>query len=83
MLAAVALAVNIAWQTLFALRAAELFDQALPSVEAFRSPRAWAFTLLGIDAICVCHPKDPFRERMRGILAEKLLAAAIAVETDD
>ncbi len=63
--------------------AAELFDQALPSVEAFRSPRAWAFTLLGIDAICVCHPKDPFRERMRGILAEKLLAAAIAVETDD
>ncbi len=29
--------------------ATQLFEQALPAVEAFTSPRAWAFTLLGIQ----------------------------------
>ncbi len=29
--------------------AAQLFDRALPAVAAFRSPRAWAFALLGAD----------------------------------
>jgi glycosyltransferase involved in cell wall biosynthesis len=29
--------------------AAELFEQALPVVHDFTSPRAWAFTLIGID----------------------------------
>ncbi len=32
--------------------AASLFAEALPTAEAFRSPRAWAFTLLGLDAYC-------------------------------
>ena len=32
--------------------AAALFAEALPTVESFRSPRAWAFTLLGLDAYC-------------------------------
>ena len=32
--------------------AAALFKTALPSVEEFSSPRAWAFTLLGLDAYC-------------------------------
>ena len=32
--------------------AAALFKTALPAVEHFRSPRAWAFTLLGLDAYC-------------------------------
>lgn len=63
--------------------AAELFDQALPSVENFRSPRAWAFTLLGIDAYSVRHPNNPPCERLRGMFAEKLLAALRAVETNE
>ena len=32
--------------------AAALFKQALPVVEDFASPRAWAFSLLGLDAYC-------------------------------
>ena len=32
--------------------AASLFAEALPTAESFRSPRAWAFTLLGLDAYC-------------------------------
>src|SRR3984957_10563757 len=30
--------------------ATALFEKALPAVEDFQSPRAWAFTLLGLDA---------------------------------
>ena len=30
--------------------ATALFEKALPTVEDFQSPRAWAFTLLGLDA---------------------------------
>ncbi len=32
--------------------AAALFKTALPAVEDFSSPRAWAFSLLGLDAYC-------------------------------
>jgi len=31
------------------LLAAQLFEQALPMAAEFASPRAWAFTLIGID----------------------------------
>ena len=61
--------------------AAALFDLAMPSVESFRSPRAWAFTLLGLNAYFAHHADNPTCERLRGILAEKLLAALRAVET--
>jgi glycosyltransferase involved in cell wall biosynthesis len=37
---------------------ADLFAEALPSVEGFSSPRSWAFTLLGLDAYCVAVPED-------------------------
>ena len=32
--------------------ATALFRMALPAVEGFQSPRAWAFALLGLDAYC-------------------------------
>ena len=41
--------------------AAALFAEALPVVESFGSPRAWAFTLLGLDAYCAV----PVRRRRR------------------
>ncbi len=63
--------------------AAALFELAMPSVEPFRSPRAWAFSLLGLNAYCAHHASNLACERMRGILAEKLLAALRAVETHD
>lgn len=62
--------------------AASLFKTALPAVEAFQSPRALAFSLLGLDAFPQTSD-DPAAERMRGLLAERLMAALSATETKD
>lgn len=61
--------------------AAALFQLALPSVGAFTSPRAWAFTLLGLDAYCARYPADATCVAMRIVLAGKLLALLTTVET--
>ncbi len=63
--------------------AAALFKTALPAVEPFRSPRAWAFTLLGLDAYCALVVGDLTAGRMREVLAGRLVDAFQAVETKD
>ena len=63
--------------------AAALFKTALPAVEEFRSPRAWAFTLLGLDAYCALVVGDLAADRMRDLLADRLFAAFQATETKD
>jgi glycosyltransferase involved in cell wall biosynthesis len=63
--------------------AAALFAEALPAVETFRSPRAWAFTLLGLDAFHAAGLKDFRAGRMRRVLADRLLAMLALVETPD
>jgi len=63
--------------------AAALFKTALPAVEQFKSPRAWAFTLLGLDAYCALVVGDLAAVRLRGILADRLVAAFLAAETKD
>ncbi|MBK1664595.1 glycosyl transferase family 1 [Rhodospirillum rubrum] len=63
--------------------AAALFTQALPSVEGFTSPRAWAFTLLGLNAFCAAGVVDAQALRLRGLLADRLTALLGAVESDD
>ncbi len=63
--------------------AAGLFAEALPAVEGFRSPRAWAFTLLGLDAYCAAVPEDFLAERVRILLAERLVSIMSLVETED
>ena len=63
--------------------AAGLFAEALPAVEGFRSPRAWAFTLLGLDAYCAEVPEDFLAERVRILLAERLISIMPLVETED
>ncbi|MDP3546483.1 MAG: glycosyltransferase family 4 protein [Phreatobacter sp.] len=63
--------------------ATALFAAALPAVERFTSPRAWAFTLLGLDGYCDIAPGDQDASRIRRILADRLLAILAAVETDD
>lgn len=63
--------------------AAALFAQALPSVEGFRSPRAFAATLLGLDAFCRVHPEDPTAELMRLLLADRLMESLAAAGTPD
>jgi glycosyltransferase involved in cell wall biosynthesis len=63
--------------------AASLFAEALPTAEAFRSPRAWAFTLLGLSAYCAVAPDDLHAQEVRHFLADRLMSALAAVETSD
>ena len=63
--------------------AAGLFAEALPTVVSFHSPRAWAFTLLGLDAYCAAVPKDSLAECVRTLLADRLISIMSLVETKD
>ncbi len=63
--------------------AACLFAEALPAVEHFRSPRAWAFTLLGLDAYCTEVAEDSRARELRLLLAERLMSILSSVETHD
>jgi glycosyltransferase involved in cell wall biosynthesis len=53
--------------------AAELFRAALPAVSGFSSPRAWAFTLLGIDEYLRVSHGDRDVQSTRAAIAERLL----------
>jgi glycosyltransferase involved in cell wall biosynthesis len=50
-----------------------LFDRALPAVEGFTSPRAWAYALLGIDEYLHAFQGDSGVQAVRRTLAERLL----------
>jgi hypothetical protein len=63
--------------------AASLFSEALPAVEGFRSPRAWAFVLLGLDAYCMAVADDTRATRLRSLLADRLMSIFAAVATTD
>jgi glycosyltransferase involved in cell wall biosynthesis len=63
--------------------AVALFKLALPVVENFSSPRAWAFSLLALDAYCAVVGGDLFANRLRGILSDRLMSLLSATETDD
>jgi hypothetical protein len=60
-----------------------LFVEALPTAEGFRSPRAWAFTLLGLDAYCATAPDDLHAREVRHALAGKLMSILASVETPE
>ncbi len=63
--------------------AAGLFAEALPTAEGFLSPRAWAFTLLGLDGYCAIRGEDLFARRMRLLFADRLIDLLDRVETED
>ncbi|MCX5577887.1 glycosyltransferase family 4 protein [Kaistia terrae] len=63
--------------------AASLFIAALPTVERFSSPRAWAFTLLGLEPYCAAFPGDPIAEQYRDLLADRLMSLLEKTEADD
>lgn len=63
--------------------AAALFAEALPVVESLQSPRAWAFTLLGLEAFRASFPQDAVATRIQFLLADKLSLILSAVETAD
>jgi glycosyltransferase involved in cell wall biosynthesis len=52
--------------------AAGLFSKGLPVVEKFTSPRAWAFTILGLQAYMEAFGGDTTARRLRAVLGEKL-----------
>jgi hypothetical protein len=56
---------------------ANLFKSALPVVENFSSPRAWAFTLLGLHAYCSVTQGDRESDRTTRVLAERLCSLFI------
>lgn len=60
-----------------------LFEKALPAVQEFSSPRAWAFALLGLDAYCDDNECWFGAGEIRTFLAEKLVACLSAVRTTD
>lgn len=53
--------------------AGDLFHSALPAVAAFKSPRAWAYALLGIDHYLSAFTGERSVEGVRTLLAERLL----------
>jgi glycosyltransferase involved in cell wall biosynthesis len=52
--------------------AVDLFNQALRATEAFTSPRAWAFTIVGVHAYLRRYGGDSDARRVREKLAEQL-----------
>jgi glycosyltransferase involved in cell wall biosynthesis len=60
-----------------------LFRDALSFVEDFSSPRAWAFTLLGLDAYLTGAPSDWRADRLRLLLADRLMALLARFEGSD
>ncbi|QEL26230.1 glycosyltransferase [Bosea sp. F3-2] len=63
--------------------AAALFAEALPVIESFSSPRAWAFALLGLDAYCTIAGASAVAASTRTLLADRLLGLISTVETPD
>jgi hypothetical protein len=63
--------------------AASLFKTALPAVEEFTSLRGWAFSLLGLDAYCAQFSDELDADRVRRLLADRLIAAFHMVKTKD
>jgi glycosyltransferase involved in cell wall biosynthesis len=62
---------------------AQLFERGLPVAESFVSPRAWAFTLLGIHEYLRRFPGHPRMMAACGILTEKLVATWHDCATED
>ena len=53
--------------------ASQLFGCGLPAVTTFNSPRAWAFTLLGVHEYLRAHPAHAETHRIRDWLVKRLL----------
>jgi glycosyltransferase involved in cell wall biosynthesis len=70
---ALGLCVSQAGQGSFQMLAAQLFEQALPVAAEFSSPRAWAFTLIGIDEYLRRFSGDRRANHIRGTLTTRLM----------
>ncbi len=60
-----------------------LFAEAAPATLTFHSPRAWAFTLLGLKALRIADPQDSGTLELQHQLAGRLMASLDSVATPD
>jgi glycosyltransferase involved in cell wall biosynthesis len=67
----------------FQMLAAQLFELALPAVAEFTSPRAWAFTLIGIDEYLRRLSGDRRVTQLREALTAKLLQRYADAATEE
>ena len=63
--------------------AGRLFEFSLTTAMEFSSPRAWAYTLLGIQEYLDAYPGDRDAQRVRSALAQRLLEMYAAVHSTD
>jgi glycosyltransferase involved in cell wall biosynthesis len=80
---ALGLCVAQAGQGSFQMLAAQLFEQALPVAAEFTSPRAWAFTLIGIDEYLRRFGGDRRANQIRDSLTAKLMQRYTDAASDE
>jgi glycosyltransferase involved in cell wall biosynthesis len=63
--------------------AGRLFEFSFPAAIEFNSPRAWAYTLLGIQEYLGSYPGDRDAQKVRSALARRLLAMYESIRSPD
>ncbi len=63
--------------------AGRLFEFSLPAVLEFSSPRAWAYTLLGIQEYLSSYPGDRDAQKIRSALSRRLLEMYESIRRPD
>jgi glycosyltransferase involved in cell wall biosynthesis len=63
--------------------AGRLFEFSLPAAVEFSSPRAWAYTLLGIQEYLTSYPGDRDAQKIRSALSRRLLEMYESIRTPD
>jgi len=63
--------------------AGRLFEFSLPAAVEFSSPRAWAYTLLGIQEYLNSYPGDRDAQKVRSVLSRRLLEMYESIRRPD
>ena len=63
--------------------AGRLLESSLPVATEFRSPRAWAYTMIGIQEYLNSYPGDRDAQTIRSVLSRRLLEMYESIRTSD
>ena len=63
--------------------AGRLFEFSLPAALEFNSPRAWAYTLLGIQEYLASYPGDRDAQKVRSVLGQRLFEMYQSIRRSD
>ena len=63
--------------------AGRLFEFSLPAAVEFSSPRAWAYTILGIQEYLGSYPGDRDAQKVRSVLSRRLLEMYESIRSPD